>query len=211
MRDYSEIRIILKDAKTHKTYNTRIMDYLNDRHTILNDNKFFVLPEIVDDTNINDFVMNGVESLPAMSIEGEDYIYGANSIIATLAQLEQVKQQEPEPVLQQASDNYYDIALQNLCEETDDSDDNPNPTSDIHKNSNIEEPVSVNDIETKMKQYSGFYSGDTNLPQKKRQVPMRTAAPTKITDGGKPSVSSLINNSSGYDDDEKKFLMQMMS
>ncbi len=89
MPRYTKVTIFLKDSTNHVEYNKRIIEYLNDRHMALNDNMFTVALEVIDDTNINNYVLQGIESIPAMQIGKEDgYIYGVNSILAMLAKLE---------------------------------------------------------------------------------------------------------------------------
>ena len=92
MSKYTKVSIVLKDAINHNEYNRRIIEYLNDRHMAINDNMFTVAIDVADDTNINEFVLKGVESVPAMKINKEEpFIYGVNSILSALAKLEIVK------------------------------------------------------------------------------------------------------------------------
>ncbi len=89
MPHYTKVTIFLKDAANHTEYNKRIIEYLNDRHMALNDNMFTIAIDVIDDTNINNYVLQGMESIPAMQVGKEDeYIYGVNSILALLAKLE---------------------------------------------------------------------------------------------------------------------------
>lgn len=112
MGDYTKVLIVLKDASNHVEYNRRILDYLNDRHTAINDNKYTLAIEVADDQSINHYVLQGMQSVPAMKAHiDEPFVYGVNSIIAALAKMKVDPKPHPVPVLPQPKpspkDNFY--------------------------------------------------------------------------------------------------------
>ena len=56
MSGYKRVSILLRDTEDSQLHNERILEYLNDRHQQLNDVKFAVAIDIVDNDNINKFI-----------------------------------------------------------------------------------------------------------------------------------------------------------
>ncbi len=216
MTKYTQIIIILKNSESHATYNSRIIDYLNDRHTIINDNKYLINLEIASNENINDFVVDGVQSLPAMKIEtDESYIYGTNSIIAALAQLERpVVVNKPAPKKynneQPQNNSFYDMVLEEMNNE---EQEDPDSQSTVHPRSEDfqETPLSPKSIDTKMEKYSKIYEER----MKKNESQTRRRAPSKVgnvkSSLANRNINDMISNSKiGYDKQEEMLMRSMI-
>ncbi len=217
MPKYTKITIVLKDARAHEKYNSRIIDYLHDRHCIINDNNFIISLKVADQSNINHFVSDGVSSLPAMKIGEDDYIYGANSIMATLAHLEIPAQkvsthQEPMQV-SNAFDDIVQREIINGLAEGDDEDENMQagkikaPREDFR-----ETPLSDKIIAQKAAAFANLYSaspeGNTR-PSKNTQRRQRidtASAGKKLSDD---DISDSIGNH-GFDANEQELLRNMI-
>lgn len=220
MTTYSKVLLVLKDADNHMDYNKRIIEYLNDRHTAINDNKFTIAIEVADDNNINDFVLEGVESLPAIRVsEEQPFTYGVNSILAALAKLEVIKsnfanggdQKQSKENYQNANSEddcqtpFYDMVMQEMqCEDQEDPD-APSTVKAYHQDL-PETPLNERSIEEKAKQYNKIYEqrrnrGPQRAPQKKQ--PSRSPGPSP-----KMNVDSFIAKG-GYDKGEELIMRQI--
>ena len=172
MPGYTKVSIILKDDDNHTDYNKRIIEYLNDRHMSINDNMFTIAIDLVDDSNMNDYVLEGLESVPAIKItEGEPFIYGVNSILATLAKLEIVDNTDnvdpdinhinttASKKVSKATDSlnaFYEMSLQEMQ-----SDDQENPdvpsTLRAYNQDFTETSLTEKEIEEKSQAYNQIY------------------------------------------------------
>lgn len=124
--------IVLKDAGNHDDYNKPIIEYLNDRHTAINKNKYSIAIEIADEANINDFVLKGMKSLPFMWVSPSDpFIYGVISIIAILETASGTDSFSTKPKKQKEPSNdinaYYNMVLEKMKNKEDD--DNKAPST----------------------------------------------------------------------------------
>ena len=222
MATYSKVLVVLKDADNHMDYNKRIIEYLNDRHTAINDNKYTIAIEVADDNNINDFVLEGVESLPAIRVnEDQPFTYGVNSILAALAKLEVANrssftnggtQSQPKTesfLIEKAEDNcqnpFYDMVMQEMkCDDQEDPD-APSTVKAYHQDL-PETPLTERSIEEKSKQYNKIYEqrrnrGPQRAPPKKQQTQL-SGPPSKM------NVDSFIAKG-GYDKGEELIMRQI--
>jgi hypothetical protein len=164
MSGRANILIVLKDASSHMDYNRRILEYLNDRHTAINDNMFTISIDVVTNDNINDYVRAGIESIPALQMaDSEEYIYGVNSILAGLARLE-IKSAsvshkigpEPDHDTDSHSNAFYEMALKEMkCDDQEDPD-APSTLRAYHQDT-PEAPLNDKSIEEKTKAYTRIY------------------------------------------------------
>lgn len=217
MATYSKVLIVLKDADNHMDYNKRIIEYLNDRHTAINDNRFTIAIEVADDNNINDFVVAGIQSLPAMRTdESQPFVYGVNSIIAALAKLEivQTNNNQIKPTQESFNSNseddcknpFYDMVMQEMkCEDQEDPD-APSTLNAYHQE-RPEPPLTEKSIEEKAKQYNQIYEkrrnrGPQRAPPKKQSVQSSPRQPYKM------NVDSFIAKG-GYDKGEELIMRQI--
>jgi hypothetical protein len=203
MAKYQKINIILKDDPRHDMDNERIMDYLNDRHQILNDCQYVINLTILDQSNIDDFAKKDLETIPAMAVDGDDYVYGVNSIIAELAQLEckqQIIQAKNKIALK---DNTIDIRASKSIDEMieneinnkdlQDEDETQGATgSGYHKSKGASESVLTEaEIAAKTDRYADIYKS-----------PSDTAAPPRRPSSGKPVNSRTTSKLSNDDVDD---------
>ncbi len=220
MPKYTKVVIILKDADNHELYNSRIIDFLNDRYTIINDNNYVLVLDIANESNINDFVSDGVSSLPAMKVADNDYIYGVNSIISALAQLETPPiKPKVEPYVnkhqhQEETHGFDNIIMDEMLSGLQDDDgDDVDPKNKIKppREDFSETPLSDKMIAEKAQAYSNIYK---NTPDSQSVIYKRKQAKSKIptTPNKKLSdddVSDSIDNSN-FDMHEKAFLRNMI-
>ena len=218
MPGYTKVSIILKDAPNHVDYNKRIIEYLNDRHSAINDNMFTVAIDVADDANINDFVLEGIESVPAMKVfEDEPFIYGVNSILSTLAKLEIIDNKKAGAATKPSesqdnftskadsgSESFYDMVMEEMkCEDQEDPD---SPSTLKAYNQDVpESPLTDKSIEEKAKRYNQIYE------QRRKRNGGR--APPKQSKGletsnTKVNVDAMIAKG-GYDKGEEMFMRQI--
>ncbi len=218
MVKFQKIVIFLKDAGNHEDYNKRILEYLTDRHKTINDNGFTIAIEIVDSTNINDYILSGVESLPALQMQKNDsFIYGVNSILATLAKLEiptgntssQRKQGGAD-----LSESFYDMALKEMKSEEQEDDSTPSSVKPYHQDL-PETPINDKMIEEKTKAYNKIYEErkqrDGKRPPRSRPS---TTSDAPSTSNGKATGTINVNkyiNAGGFDVGEELLMRQMAS
>lgn len=210
---FSKVLVVLKDASSHNDYNKRILEYLNDRHTAINDNNFTIAIEVADDSNINEFVLQGMTSLPAMRISTEDpYIYGVNSILATLAKLEIIDTGKGASSKTDHVDSTSNAFLSLVLEEmqnTEEDDATAPSTIKAYREDFAETPLSEKMIEDKTKAYSKIYE---ERRRKTEKMGARKSAEVKYTPGGgvrrSVDVDSFIKKG-GYDKGEEMLMREI--
>lgn len=223
MPSYTKVSIILKDAPNHEDYNKRIIEYLNDRHTAINDNMFTIAIEVVDDNNLNDYVLQGMESVPAMLItQDEPYVYGVNSILSMLSKLEIIENGAPSKgngdkmtsaygASNDSSnhvDAFYNMALQEM--KSDDQEDPDAPSSiKPYQQDYSESPLTEKMIEEKSQAYNKIYEerGRRNGKPGKRPTPSKHSKPIKGARTG-VDVDKFIQ-SGGFDKGEEMLMRQI--
>lgn len=224
MPSYTKISIYLKDSASHNDYNQRIMEYLSDRHTALNDNMYTIAITPVDDMNINDCVLNGIESIPALQVaKTEEFVYGVNSIMAMLAKLEILqsddsahgnasthnKKNSMKNELADTHENadgggpsFYELSL---LEMQSDEQEDPDKASTIrtHGQDLPETRLSDRAIEEKVKAYSQIYDDRSRKASRQgRGAPPPQAKTTKS------NVDNVIK-AEGYDKGEALLMRQI--
>lgn len=221
---YSKVLIVLKDATNHSDYNKRIIEYLNDRHTAINDNQYVIVIDVADDNNINDFVLEGVESLPAIRLSPDsDFLYGVNSILASLAKLEIITKQnnnEPESKSsfvnkkeEDCSNPFYDMVMQEMnCDEQEDPD-APSTVKAYHQEL-PETPLTERSIEEKSKEYNKIYEQRRTRGTQKPLSKTRKQSNQVSSRGFSKDISSSMNiddmiSKGGYDKGEELIMRQI--
>ena len=212
MSGYKRVSILLRDTEDSQLHNERILEYLNDRHQQLNDVKFAVAIDIVDNDNINKFIKKGITSIPALIVDN-DIQYGVNSILATLAKLEIMNNTLPNDPFTDRIDGddpeqaFRDRALKEMM--SDEQDDIDSKSSVRAKGQDFAEtPISEKDISEKMSQMDSYYA-----ERKKRNNPM--SKKSKFTPGKPPVVPSAKQNvekliaEKGYDKGEAAFMREI--
>lgn len=226
MPKYTKVSIILKDAPNHTEYNKRIIEYLNDRHMAINDNMFTITIDVADDTNINNFVLEGVESVPAMKMcKDESYIYGVNSILSSLAKLEiddnhnnARKDQEQKNHFQSKPTNndtsgvnsFYEMAMKEM--KSDDQEDPDTPSSlKGFKQDFSETPLTDKMIESKSRAYDKYYEErkQRNKPGSKSKQPTLSAQPLKHNNQSRGLDVDKFIQKGGYDKGEEMLMRQI--
>lgn len=213
MSEYQKITIVLKDAINHIEYNKRIIEYLHDRHTILNDNMYTIAINVVDDSNIDSFVKKGVESLPAMRVlDHEDFLYGVNSIVSALSKLEIPRTNAPNKKAsflersrvqeEQSTNSYYNMVLEEMQNDEQEDPDAPS-TLRAYKQELPEEPLTEKSIEEKSKAYNRIYE-----QRKNRNAMAKPASKTPPKKNAGVDVDKFIE-SQGYDKGEELLMRQI--
>lgn len=229
MPAYTKISIILKDSLKHDDYNKRIIEYLNDRHMELNDNMFTIAIDVADDSNINDFVLKGMQSVPAMKISNEDsYIYGVNSIVSTLAKLEMTQKssmtnnQNEESKISNISNNvqsktnseedvnpFYKMALEEMKSDDQEDPDTPSTIKPFQQDFS-EAPLTDKMIEKMSQQYNKIY--EERKSRNSRSGPVRQNV-SKMTNPSTKKQSDInVDNfirKGGYDKGEEMLMRQI--
>lgn len=224
MAQYTKVSIILKDAQSHMDYNRRIIEYLNDRHTDINDNFYTIAIEIADDSNINDYALEGMESLPALRVsDGTEFVYGVNSILAILAKLEipsqpvQTKASQPEAINQYSStddspDNaFYKMAMEEM--QNGEQEDGTEPsTIKAYNQDLLESPLTEKMIEEKAKAYTQIYEDrrkrNGKMAGHRTSKSNSTPPSQRTTPGGGVNVDKFIQNG-GFDKGEEMLMRQI--
>lgn len=215
MSRYQKITILLKDAGNHAEYNKRIIEYLNDRHTILNDNMYTIAMEVVDDANINNFVKSGVESIPAMKVvDSEGFVYGVNSILSALSKLEiprsnapakakpSLFQEKPRTQEDASSSSYYNMVMEEMKNDEQEDPDTPS-TLKAYRQDLPEAPLTDKAIEEKSKAYNRIYE-----QRKNRNAMAKPASKAPLKKSTDVDVDKFIE-SGGYDKGEELFMRQI--
>lgn len=224
MPGFTKIAVILKDSPSHDDYNKRIIEYLNDRHTAINDNMFTVAIKVADDSNINDYVRAGMESIPALRVgPTEPFVYGVNSIISALARLE-VTPAAPKPanpsnhfdttetMANHSSDDessaFYKMALEEMkCDDQEDPD-APSTLKAYHQDT-PEAPLNDKAIEEKTKAYTRIYEDRRKRCANKPSPSRHSAAAVKSGPrSGRVDVDKFIQTG-GFDKGEEMLMRQI--
>lgn len=217
MPGYTKVTIILKDATNHVDYNKRIIDYLNDRHSVINDNMFTIAIEVADNTNINTFALQGMNSIPAMKIDQDgEFIYGVNSILSALAKLEISNFTQPgkQTANQHAVDQYtepkespnsfYDMVMEEMKNNEQEDPDAPSTLKSYHQDL-PEAPLTEKMIEEKTKVYDKI-NEERRKRNPARQIKHSKQPPVTNT---KVNVEKMIQ-AGGYDKGEEMLMRQIV-
>lgn len=210
MRSYHKISIVMKDSDKHVEYNKRILDYLNDRHTILNDNMYTIAINVVDDNNIDDYVKQGVQSLPAMKVaDDNEFVYGVNSILSSLAKLEintaprKSTFQEKNQIAEERSGNaYYNMVMEEMKNDEQEDPDAPSTLKAYHQDL-PEAPLNDKMIEEKSKAYNRIYE------KRKNQNPLAKPPSQKPIDKNASMDVDKFIQEGGFDKGEELFMRQI--
>ena len=218
MAGFTKVVIVLKDATNHEDYNKRIIEYLTDRHIAINDNGYTIALEVVDDKNIDEYVRQGLESIPAIKVsESEEYVYGVNSILSTLAKLEIVQKYETKPTNKKNKQNeseevnaFYKMALEEMkADEQDDPD--SQSTVKVYQQDFSETPLTEKLIEEKAQAYNKIYEERNRRNKNGGNVRQTRSAPqSKKQQSGSINMDKIIE-SGGYDKAEEQLMRQIAS
>lgn len=212
MKQLQKVNILLKDSDESESHNIQILEYLNERYTQLNDVGYAIAIDIVDDSNINRFIKEGITSIPALYIDNPtDAEYGVNAIIATLAKLE-IKQSSNhmDTFMNHTRDDpekaFRDMAMKEML--SGEQEDENATTSIRARGQDISDrPPNDKDIDAQMAKYDSYYA-----ERKKRNMPpikrgKSNFAPNKIP-SAKQNVEKLIADK-GYDKGEAAFMREI--
>ena len=215
MSTYTKVTILLRDSPKQIDYNKRIIEYLSDRITSINDNKFTIGITIIDNSNLNDYIKKGVESIPALLLTPNDpYIYGVNSILSMLAKLEIIQHDSKEDSKKDdfkesnktTSDegdinSFYAMALAEM--KSGEEDDHETASSvKPHLQDLAETPLTDKMIEEKRKAYDSIYESRKN---KNGKAPPKA----KSSNSNKNTSVNLDTITDGYTDAERMLMEQI--
>lgn len=206
---FEKVIVYLRDDDDHEDLNIRVMEYLNDRYKFINDAGFVIAIEVIDDSNINKFMKQGISSVPAIRVD-EDIDFGASNVMAALARLEMkpkraamVALEEKDPVT-----SHHDRMLQEMLS-TEPEDENA-PSSIRLKHQDIaDSPHDENDLHQKIAQYSSIYNERlkrSNMQGKRSNVQVKKNS--KAIPTAKENVEKLIR-SQGYDKGEASLMREI--
>jgi hypothetical protein len=159
-----EVLILIKNELSHKEYNSRLIEYVNDRHSYINNNGFRLKFDIVDDNNIDSYVAKGVESVPAMVIH-TDVVHGVNTILSDLAKLEMIKADvsvaskvskeefSSKPSMKRKTENFQDMAWKEMLSGEQEDE---NGSSMTVRNQSVEAPLDDKTIESRTAVYDAM-------------------------------------------------------
>jgi hypothetical protein len=210
---FEKVIVYLRDADDHEELNIRVMDYLNDRYRFLNDAGFVIAIEVIDDSNINKFMKQGISSVPAIRIN-EETDFGASNVMAALARLEMVPKktsksafEEKDPVI-----SHHERMLQEML--SDEPEDDKTPSSIKLKNQDIaDSPHNKNELQQKLAQYDSIYSSrlkKSNMQGRRSNVSAKKVnnINNKAIPTAKENVEKLIR-SEGFDKGEAAFMREI--
>lgn len=210
MKDYTRITILLKDSKDHIEYNQRIIEYLNERHTQLNDVGYAIAIEVVDNNNINDFIKSGISSIPAL-VANDSTEYGVNSIISKLARLEVVSLPASKATFENPEDSndaFMSMIMEEMTSDEQETDGASSSTIKMKGQDYPEAAMDSKDIDQKMSAYESIYKERAKKnPMANKRGP--TTAPSKVKlPTAKENVEKLIA-AKNYDKGEAQFMREI--
>lgn len=206
-KSFKRINILLRDSDDDMEYNVRIMEYINDRYTNINDVGYAIAIDVVDDTNINKFIKQGITSIPAL-ILNDDVEYGVNAIIATLAKLEikEMKQYQDKFSYKDPQESFNE-QIRKEMHSGEQEDENHSSSIRIGGADISDGPPNDDELEKKKSRMDAIYAerNKRNLPPKKGG---KYKEPMNQQSGGKKSIEKVIE-SKGYDKNEAAFIREL--
>lgn len=194
MATHKKITIVLRDSSNHVENNRRIIEYLNDRYRILNDNRYTIAIEILDDSNIDDFIKIGVDEVPAIQLDkAGSFTSGVNNILAALAKLElapaELQQKRPahshsrETVVAHSQDEespFHQLLKEELLHSKEDESLNAESMDKKLRSNTSEEQMSDKTIAEKMAAFERINNRRNKLnSQTQKNAPQSNVGPNK--------------------------------
>ncbi len=220
------VLILIKNEEKHKEFNSRLLEYVNDRHSYINNNGFRIKFDIIDSDNMDDYVSKGVESIPAMLIH-TDVVHGVNTILSDLAKLEMIKADPParrgssegfetekatQPKTGPAS--FHDMAMREMLSGDQEDESGCGPSTVSIKNQNVETPMDDKTIEDKRAVYDSMMAdrksrsqrANKSLPKSSTRIApqkdlFKTIQNENYDKGEEMFMKSVIANMNRSDDD----------
>lgn len=215
MNEFKRVSVLLRDSEDSQEHNEQIIQYLNERHEYINDMRYHIAVDIVDDTNINKYIKQGITSIPALiPPEGDttDAVYGVNAILASLSKLEVIhsgarkvdsfaSQLDSDP-----DDAYRARAIKEML--SGEEDDHERASSVRMRGQDVADtPLNERDVEAKMSKYQAIYDARKKLPGNGKK-PIQSFAKSKPP-SAKQSIEKLIAEK-GYDKGEAALMREVV-
>lgn len=213
MSELKKVRILLRDSDDSEEHNTQILEYLNERHEYLNDVGYAIAIDIVDSTNINRFIKQGVTSIPALippDSDATDAQYGVNVILSSLAKLEVTRSSSRDMFASaRHTDPEEDFRERAIKEMMSGEQDDPDSTSSVRMRGQdySESPMNERDTEAKMAKYQAYYDARKKTPGSKKAV--RPGVAKAKMPSAKQNVEKLIAEK-GYDKGEAALMREVV-
>lgn len=182
MSKYTKLRLFLKDQQSQIENNKTILEFLNSYHKNINDNGYTVRIDIIDQSNINQFALMGIQTIPALQIDSE-FIYGTSSVINALMEIGKEQFEEPEP--QQKKPNVENIFQREIFS-TDQENEHEEPQQ-IQQQKNVgrqvyEDNWDEKDIASKMEDMKQKFA-NRKIPLKGSKKFVQSSTPTGLNLG----------------------------
>ncbi len=215
MKSLTELVLLLRDFEDDIEFNKRIMDYINDRYTYIIDSGYYFTIEILDDTNINEFIKKGINSIPAL-IHNNDIDYGVNNIIVSLAKLETLKNLAVSSEKYDETDrinDFYKTAMEEMLGDEQESENAPS-TIKMKNQDYSESPIDDKEINSKFSKMDSYYQQRFKKDKKGGQIRSKLDNKEEIVKPKLTTAQQEIENlisSKGYDKAEADFWRQNAS
>lgn len=182
MSKYTKLRLFLKDQQTQIDNNKNILEFLNSYHTNINDNGYTIRIDIIDQSNINQYALQGIQTIPALQIN-EEFIYGANAIINELIEIgkEKFTEQPEQP-------KYKKNNIQNIFQQEIFSSEQEDPNEEIQNTGKaasrqvFEDNTDEKDLASRLEDMKSKFA-NRKIPLKGSQKFIQSFTPTGLNLG----------------------------
>lgn len=196
------LNLLLRESSSHFETNQNILSYLTQNIERINRSGVMISIQVINDTNLNQFVGQGITSSPALIADG--VIYGFTDIIKYLSTLEpKVKTQSKQAIKQQVVEepsSFMDKVLDSLLEPDSEGGGNDTPSSVKLNRVDVEDPLDKNEISDMMKKFESRYKKNNSKFSPPKQQPATT------TTSMAPKMKTPISES-----DDEAFIRQQMN
>jgi hypothetical protein len=182
MSKYTKLRLFLKDQQSQIDNNKHILEFLHSYHTKINDNGYTIRIDIIDQSNINQFALEGIQTIPALQTNGE-FIYGTSAIITELVEIGKEKFQQQEEQPKYKKDNMQNIFQKEIFS-TDQEDANEEPQSTGKKpgRQDYEQAVDEKDLSARLEAMNNQFA-NRKIPLKGGSKHVQSYTPTGLNLG----------------------------
>lgn len=182
MSKYMKLRLFLKDQQSQIDNNKNILEFLNTYHTNINDNGYTIRIDIIDQSNINQFALEGIQTIPALQHDGK-FIYGTNAIITELVEIGKEKFQEQEQQPKYKKNNVQNIFQQEIfSKDQEDANDQPQSTGKKPGRQDYELAVDEKDLTARLEQMNNQFA-NRKIPLKGGTKHVQSYQPTGLNLG----------------------------
>lgn len=190
MSKYTKLRLFLKDQHSQIDNNKNILEFLNTYHTNINDNGYTIRIDIIDQSNINQFALEGIQTIPALQINN-DFVYGANAIITELVDIGKEKFQEQQEQPEYKKNNVQNIFQQEIFStEQEDANDEPQSTGKKPGRQDYEQAVDEKDLASRLEQMNNQFAN--------RKIPLKGGS--KNIQSYQPTTNLNLRASTAHND-----------